>query len=80
VNNQYNIKGANDPRWSKPCHLSNLLNQPGEGQGTGKDQVWSDSIPELMNQGGSTKHGGKDTHTSGKNTPASFGKMLGQGG
>jgi len=78
ANNQYNLQGSNDPHWSKPCHLSHLLNQPGKDQGVGRNQAWGDSIPELMNQGGSTKNGGGGTHPDGKRMPIALGKAMGQ--
>lgn len=80
ANNQYNekLEGANDPMYgTKPMHLSHFMNQPGKAQGVGRNQAWGDALPELMNQGGDTKH--PECHPEGRHKkPPGLGNMMGQ--
>ena len=74
-----NKYGNNRPTWgNKPEHLSGLLHQPGKSQGAGIDQALKISIPELMHQGGDTKH--PSEHVEWRAKGPSLGKMLGQRG
>lgn len=76
ANNQYT--GLNDPTWGyKAPHLGAEMNQGGKDRGTGTDQAMSKSMPELMNQGGSTEHPSAHPIGHKKKGPA-LGKMMGQ--
>ncbi len=65
------------PTWgNKPCHLSSTMNQAGKSQGTSRDQAMNDSLPELMNQGGSSK--GHDNPMLKAKTPRMLKQLMGQ--
>lgn len=69
---------TNEPMWGKkPEPLSKHMNQPGKAQGSGEDQGLDCSIPELMNQGGSTKHPGSHPLGHAKKGE-SMGELMGQ--